>query len=96
VYNAGGSRFSNCSMLEAIRMCEEITGRRMNVTYSDQERSGDHIWYVSDCASSAVIIPSGSMVLPCRISCSRFMPVSAPGFLERVLHALQIGVRKLK
>jgi CDP-paratose 2-epimerase len=48
VYNAGGSRFSNCSMLEAIRMCERITGRRMNVTYVDQPRSGDHIWYVSD------------------------------------------------
>ena len=48
VYNAGGSRFSNCSMLEAIRMCEEITGRRMNITYSDQARSGDHIWYISD------------------------------------------------
>lgn len=48
VYNAGGSRFSNCSMQEAIRMCEEIVGKRMNVTYIDQPRSGDHIWYVSD------------------------------------------------
>jgi CDP-paratose 2-epimerase len=48
VYNAGGSRFSNCSMREAIQICEEIAGRRMNVTYIDQARSGDHIWYVSD------------------------------------------------
>jgi len=48
VYNAGGSRFSNCSMREAILMCEKIAGRRMNVTYIDQPRSGDHIWYISD------------------------------------------------
>ena len=30
VYNIGGSRFSNCSMLEAIELCEEITGRTMD------------------------------------------------------------------
>ena len=48
VYNAGGGRFSNCSMMEAQALCEEITGNRMNMTYSDQARSGDHIWYVSD------------------------------------------------
>jgi CDP-paratose 2-epimerase len=48
VYNAGGSRFSNCSILEAIEMCEEITGNKMHYTYSDQNRIGDHIWYISD------------------------------------------------
>jgi CDP-paratose 2-epimerase len=48
VYNAGGGRFSNCSMLEAIRMCEEITGRKMNYSYSDANRIGDHIWWISD------------------------------------------------
>lgn len=48
VYNAGGGRFANCSMMEAIALCEEITGNKMNITYSDQARSGDHIWYISD------------------------------------------------
>lgn len=48
VYNAGGSRFSNCSMLEAIDICEEITGNKMNFSYTDNNRSGDHIWYISD------------------------------------------------
>ena len=48
VYNAGGSRFSNCSMIEAIDLCEEITGNKMNYQYSDNNRSGDHIWYISD------------------------------------------------
>jgi CDP-paratose 2-epimerase len=48
VYNAGGSRFSNCSMKEAIAMCEGLTGRTMNARYSPENRIGDHIWYVSD------------------------------------------------
>lgn len=48
VYNAGGSRFSNCSMLEAIDLCEEITGNKMNYSYTNDNRIGDHIWYISD------------------------------------------------
>ena len=48
VYNIGGSRFSNCSMLEAIRLCEEITGRAMTTTYVENNRIGDHIWWISD------------------------------------------------
>ena len=48
VYNAGGSRFSNCSILEAIAICEEITGNKMNHLYSRENRIGDHIWYISD------------------------------------------------
>lgn len=48
VYNAGGGRFANCSMLEAIALCEEITQEKMRITYSDEARSGDHIWYISD------------------------------------------------
>lgn len=48
VYNAGGSRHSNCSMLEAIKMCEEITGKKMNWSYSETNRIGDHIWWISD------------------------------------------------
>jgi CDP-paratose 2-epimerase len=35
-------------MLEAIQLCEERAGRKLNSTYVDQNRSGDHIWYVSD------------------------------------------------
>lgn len=48
VYNAGGSRHSHCSMLEAIKMCEEISGRKLDYTYKEENRIGDHIWYVSD------------------------------------------------
>jgi CDP-paratose 2-epimerase len=48
VYNAGGGRHSNCSMLEAISCCEEITGKKMNYLYTEDNRIGDHIWWISD------------------------------------------------
>ncbi|MBN9485129.1 MAG: NAD-dependent epimerase [Bacteroidetes bacterium 43-93] len=48
VYNAGGGRFSNCSMQEAIAICEKITGKPMNYAYSETNRIGDHIWWISD------------------------------------------------
>jgi CDP-paratose 2-epimerase len=35
-------------MLEAINICEEITGRRLNWTYQEANRIGDHIWWISD------------------------------------------------
>lgn len=48
VYNAGGSRHSNCSMQEAIAICERISGNKMQIKYDEINRIGDHIWYVSD------------------------------------------------
>lgn len=48
VYNIGGSRHANCSMLEAIAACERLTGKPMNWSYSEQNRTGDHIWWISD------------------------------------------------
>jgi CDP-paratose 2-epimerase len=48
VYNVGGGRYSNCSMLEAIQLCEEISGRPLNWNYSETNRVGDHIWWISD------------------------------------------------
>lgn len=48
VYNLGGSRFSNCSVIEAINLCEKNTNLRLNYTYSDKNRIGDHMWWISD------------------------------------------------
>ncbi len=48
VFNMGGSRHSNCSMMEAIAIAEQLTGRPMNTTYQEDNRVGDHIWWVSD------------------------------------------------
>ncbi len=48
VYNIGGGRMSNASMLEAIALCEEIAGRELKQTYKEENRVGDHIWWISD------------------------------------------------
>jgi len=48
VYNIGGSRFSNCSMLEAIQHCEAIVEKKLNWNYVDDNRIGDHIWWISN------------------------------------------------
>jgi CDP-paratose 2-epimerase len=48
VYNIGGSRYSNCSMLEAIDLGEEISGRKLTWNYEETNRVGDHIWWISD------------------------------------------------
>jgi len=48
VYNIGGGRFSHCSVLEAISMSEEIVGRKLDWSYTEQNRLGDHIWWVGD------------------------------------------------
>jgi CDP-paratose 2-epimerase len=48
VYNMGGSRHSNCSVLEAITEAEGMCGRELTYHLSDDARSGDHIWWISD------------------------------------------------
>jgi len=48
VYNIGGGRGSNCSMLEAIAESERIAGRELNWTLSEENRIGDHRWWISD------------------------------------------------
>lgn len=60
VYNAGGSRHSHCSMLEAIALCQEISGRKLNWSYSETNRIGDHIWYVSDVRTFRADYPEWS------------------------------------
>jgi CDP-paratose 2-epimerase len=49
VYNMGGSRFANISILETIDLCVKISGGlRLEYEYVDQNRTGDHIWWISD------------------------------------------------
>jgi CDP-paratose 2-epimerase len=54
----GGGRFSNCSMLEAIEVCEKLTGQAMNWTYEETNRIGDHIWWISDTRKFEAHFPS--------------------------------------
>lgn len=47
VYNIGGGRENSCSVLEAINLCAQIAGKKIQHVYSAQNRIGDHIWYIS-------------------------------------------------
>lgn len=58
VYNIGGGRMNNCSMLEAITACEKITGGKLKWVYSEQNRIGDHIWYISSLSKFQAHYPA--------------------------------------
>ncbi|WP_372790386.1 SDR family NAD(P)-dependent oxidoreductase [Paraconexibacter sp.] len=61
VYNLGGGRRSNVSMLEAIQKSQEISGRELQYTLSDEARIGDHRWWVSDLAAFEADYPQWSL-----------------------------------
>jgi CDP-paratose 2-epimerase len=48
IYNIGGGRSSNASVIEAIRIAEEIVGMEVTRTYSETSRVGDHLWWIGD------------------------------------------------
>lgn len=48
VYNLGGGKANSCSILEAFRITEEVTGKRQRYSYIEKNRRGDHICYYSD------------------------------------------------
>jgi len=48
VYNIGGGRHSNCSVLEAMEIVETLCGAPVETRYDDTNRIGDHIWWISD------------------------------------------------
>jgi CDP-paratose 2-epimerase len=48
VYNLGGGRQNSISIVEAFQLIEKVSGKAMQYNYSDQNRKGDHICYISD------------------------------------------------
>jgi CDP-paratose 2-epimerase len=82
VYNIGGGRFSNCSMLEAIRLCEELTGRPLDWTYTDANRTGDHIWYVSDVSKFAAHYPGWHLTYDVPRICREILEANAGRWAE--------------
>ncbi|HEX7470448.1 MAG TPA: NAD-dependent epimerase/dehydratase family protein [Verrucomicrobiae bacterium] len=48
VYNLGGGRANSASILECITKIEALLGKKVNWTYDEKARSGDHICYISD------------------------------------------------
>lgn len=61
VYNVGGGRECNCSMLEAIGLCEQIAGKSLDWTLSEQNRIGDHRWWISDVRPFASDYPAWTL-----------------------------------
>ena len=61
VYNLGGGRANSVSMLESISRIEALTGRKINWTYSDQARKGDHMCYISNLAKLKSHFPGWSV-----------------------------------
>ena len=47
IYNIGGGRSNSCSIVEAIGLCEKLSGKKMKWTLREAPRKGDHIWYIS-------------------------------------------------
>jgi CDP-paratose 2-epimerase len=47
IYNTGGGRYSNCSILEALDHVEKLSGLKIKKNIIKKNRIGDHIWYVS-------------------------------------------------
>ena len=48
IYNIGGGRYSNCSIIEALEMVEKLSNTKIKKEYINKSRTGDHIWYISD------------------------------------------------
>ena len=48
IYNIGGGRFSNCSILEAIDIIENYKNIKIKKNILRNNRVGDHIWYITD------------------------------------------------
>ena len=70
VYNIGGGRFSNCSMREAIAICEEIVERPLDWQYSEDTRKGDHIWWISDVSAFQRDYPEWRLTYDVRQICT--------------------------
>ncbi len=50
IYNIGGGRYSNCSVIEAINYIKEKKDLKIKLKFIKKNRVGDHIWYISNCS----------------------------------------------
>jgi CDP-paratose 2-epimerase len=63
VYNMGGGRENSVSMLEAIAKIEQLSGKKVNWIYVDENRKGDHICYISNLAKFKAHYPNWSITV---------------------------------
>ena len=48
VYNIGGGRYSNCSIIEALDLVEDLAKIKIKRKMIKSPRVGDHIWYITN------------------------------------------------
>ncbi len=82
VYNIGGGRFSNCSMLEAIAIVQELAGRELNWAYRETNRIGDHIWWISDLSRFQSHYPTWSLKYDVRAIISEIVEMGRERWLS--------------
>jgi len=63
VYNIGGGRSNACSILEAIKICESITGNKLEFS-THSARHGDHCWWITDSSLFEADYPSWYVTFP--------------------------------
>ena len=73
VYNIGGGRDNSASVLESIQLIEELTGKPIRWQYEEQNRTGDHICYISDLRKLRSHFPSWSVTRSLRDICSEIV-----------------------
>ena len=73
VYNLGGGRECSCSMLEAIDLCEAMSGQTLTWTLSDEARIGDHHWWISDLSEFRADYPAWRITMDSRTRSARFI-----------------------
>lgn len=64
VYNIGGGKENSCSILEAFRIVQNLTGKPQRYSYIDQNRIGDHICYYSDLRKMKMHYPQWRITRP--------------------------------
>jgi CDP-paratose 2-epimerase len=77
VYNLGGGRGNSCSILEAFKYAEQLSGQPMNYEYVDKNREGDHICYISDLSKMKAHYPDWDITK------------TLPTIFEEIYHAWQ-------
>ncbi len=82
VYNIGGGRFSNCSMLEAIELCQTVSGRELQWSYAEQNRIGDHIWWISDISKFSEHYPSWQLRYDVKAILEQMLETNAERWLK--------------
>jgi len=79
VYNLGGGRENSASMMECITMVEDMTGKKLDSTYSDKNRIGDHICYISDLSKLKSHYPNWSITKDLTTICEEIIAAQNAG-----------------